>query len=226
MGRYLFLLVVISSIVFTACEDGSTIENENSLNKTLESNEGIDNKESSEEEMAEIGGLSDIEGILWASKGSKIGLILAHGAIYDANSWQAQGQEFAQENMVAFAVENTNKDVLISAGNRLKDELGLDKVILVGASAGGASSIKAVIEDETPFDKVILLSPVGDATEIQDLPVLVIYSEQEGYAALEESRPSHIITLAIPGSAHAQALFKEEDKAGIVMEAMIEFIKD
>lgn len=219
MRKYLFLIVLITSVFFTACDDGSILESENSENNTVESNERKEVK------IAELEDISGVEGILWASD-SDVGVILAHGAIYDANSWQAQGQQFANENIVAFAVEDTNKDELITAANRLKDEIGVEKVVLVGASAGGASSIKAVKEDETVFDKVILLSPVGDATEIEGIPVFVIFSAEEGYEYLEASEAGNIRILKIPGSAHAQALFKDDEKSERVMEAMIDFINE
>jgi len=214
MRKYLVLIVLLSGVIFTACDDGSV----------LESND-IESNKAEEGEIVVLDNTNEFEGILWEAD-SEIGVVLAHGAVYDAASWEAQGKQFAEENIIAFAVKNTDKDELIAVANMLKNEMGVEKVALVGASAGGASSIEAVKEDETVFDKLILLSPVGDPTRIKDIPVFVIYSEKEGFKDLEESEASNIKTLEIPGDAHAQALFKDDEKSEKIMKEMIDFLKE
>lgn len=170
---------------------------------------------------------ADVDGKLWGSEG-KTGVILSHGAAYDAESWKAQGEELAENGMVVFAVEDTSPEQLIAAANMLEDDYDVEKVSLVGASAGGATAIDAADDDAFDFNRTVLLSPGGDATDIDDIPVLVIYSEDEGFEELEEDvqeqSESSIDTLAIRGSAHAQAMFDDEKKGNQVMEKIIDFL--
>ena len=53
---------------------------------------------------------------MWGEDGD-IGVILSHGSVYDADSWKEQGEQLAEEGMVAFAVEDTDPETLIAAAN-------------------------------------------------------------------------------------------------------------
>ena len=161
---------------------------------------------------------------MWGDKG-EIGVVLSHGAAYDADSWKEQGEKLADEGMVVFATEDTAPDQLISAAQMLKEEHDVEKVSIIGASAGGDSTIDAVNEGDFDFNNVVLLSPAGDATEIDEIPVLVIYSEEEGFDDLENNKGSNIETNAIPGDAHAQELFDNDKTSEEVMNDIIQFIK-
>ncbi|HLR54803.1 MAG TPA: prolyl oligopeptidase family serine peptidase, partial [Pseudogracilibacillus sp.] len=151
---------------------------------------------------------------------------LSHGAAYDADSWEDQGEQFAENNVTAFAVEDTNDEELVDAAEWLKEEQGVEKVAVLGASAGGASAIEAVEKDDTVFDKVALLSPGSDATSIKDTPVLVVYSEEEGFEDLEENQPENLETLAISGDAHAQEMFQDDEKSTEVMKKITAFLEE
>ena len=218
MHKLLFLIVIITVVFFVACSSESIPESED-----LEDNNGEGSDKIGEE--IDMDRLSDLEGILWEADG-KMGIVLSHGAIYDAASWEIQGKELANNDIAAFAVEAINKEELIIAGKLLKDELKLDKVFLIGASAGGATSIEALKADGTIFDKVVLLSPGGDATTVEDIPVFVIYSEGEGYVNLEESKATNLKLLEIPGNAHAQRIFNDKQNSSKVMEELINFLKE
>jgi len=219
MYKTIFSLVLLSGILLTACGSGSVSENENHENNKEETKETTQNEEPASEEV------DDVEGTLWEADGD-VGIVLAHGAAYDADSWEEQGKEFAKENIPAFAVEDTSEKAFMDAAEMLKEEQEVQKVAIVGASAGGASAIEAVEADETVFDKVVLLSPGGDATAIEETPVLVIYSEEEGFDDLEEDQPDNLETIAISGDAHAQELFQDEEKSDKVMSEMIEFLDE
>src|SRR5699024_4704782 len=133
----------------------------------------------------------------------ELGVVLSHGAAYAADSWEDQGEQFGKNNVSAFAVEETNEEELLEAAEWGKEEQEGEEAVVLGASAGGASAIEAVEKDDTVSDKVALLSPGGDATSIKDMPVLVVYSEEEGFEDLEENQPENLETLAISGDAHA-----------------------
>lgn len=206
--HWLFLGFIL---LLGACQD--TDENANS------DDEPENTSENDNAVVEEASG--DINGTLWDG-GGDIGVIFSHGAAYDADSWEDQGGELEDNGMVAFATEDTAPEELASAADMLEDDYDVDEVALVGASAGGASGIDAITDGDYDFDKAAFLSPGGDATTIDDIPVLVIYSEEEGYEELEDAS---VETLSIPGSAHAQEMFDEEE-GDKVMDKLIEFLED
>lgn len=213
MSIKLFIIIIIIGVFITACSEGNQpVEND------LYDNESV-------EESGNEGNLSQIEGILWEAKGD-VGVVFSHGAIYDAESWEDQALVLVDEKITSFAVEYTGQDQLIAVGKLLKEEKGLNKIILIGASAGGASAIEAVNEAPGIFDKIILLSPVGNPTRIEEIPLLVIFSEEEGYENLLKSTANNLDTLVIAGSAHAQRLFNDDDSSKKVMERILAFIRD
>lgn len=219
MYKMFFSIALISVVLLAACGGESVSESEKHENNKEETNETGQNEKPA---SAETG---DVEGTLWEADGD-IGVVFSHGAAYDADSWENQGKQFAEEGVTAFAVEDTEEEALVGAAEMLKEEQGIAEVAVIGASAGGASAIDAVEADDTIFDKVVLLSPGGDATAIEETPVLVIYSEEEGFEDLEENQPDHLDTLAIPGDAHAQELFQDEAKSDKVMAEIMEFLEE
>lgn len=216
MRKLLFVLIITTVVLLVACSREPI-----PVSDDLE----VDIGEGSDEivEELDMDRLNELEGILWKADG-EIGVVLSHGAIYDGASWEVQGTELANNGIAAFAVEDINQNALLIAGKLLKDTLKLDKVFLIGASAGGATSIQAVKADGTVFDKLVLLSPAGDATTVKDIPVFVIYSEEEGYENLEASKATNLKLLEIPGNAHAQRIFNDEENSREVMEALIDFL--
>lgn len=203
-------LLILILFIIAGCQDDT---DKGSLKESDTANEP--EKESKSQE---------IDGTLWGEDGD-VGVVLAHGAAYDADSWEDQGEELAENGIVAFAVEDTSSEELISAANMLKDDYEVNEVSIIGASAGGGAAIDAVNEDAFDFASVVLLSPAGDATEIEEKPVLAVYSEEEGFEELEEARGT-IQTLPISGSAHAQEIFENDKKSDKTMKEIISFIKE
>lgn len=205
---HIHLLILGLILLLGACQD--TENNAANDNKEVSENTSENDNETAE----------DIDGTLWDGEGDT-GVILAHGAAYDADSWQDQGKELEDNGMVAFATEDTAPEELAHAANMLEEDYDVDEVALVGASAGGASGIDAITDGEFDFSKAAFLSPGGDATSIEDIPVLVMYSEEEGFDELEDAA---VETLSIPGSAHAQEMFGE-DEGDKVMDKLINFLE-
>jgi pimeloyl-ACP methyl ester carboxylesterase len=103
--------------------------------------------------------VGETDAIVWG-KGDK-GTVLAHGAAYDAASWEEQGQELAENGVVALAVEDTSPENLRSAVDYLEKEYGVESVTFVGASAGAGSVLEAAEEYPEEIDQMILLSGGG-----------------------------------------------------------------
>lgn len=220
MFKAILPILIFTGMILTACGGESVPEKTQQANDNEETN-GAEQNEKQESTETD----NDVEGALWEADG-ELGVVLSHGAAYDADSWEDQGEQFAENNVTAFAVEDTNDEELVDAAEWLKEEQGVEKVAVLGASAGGASAIEAVEKDDTVFDKVALLSPGSDATSIKDTPVLVVYSEEEGFEDLEENQPENLETLAISGDAHAQEMFQDDEKSTEVMKKITAFLEE
>lgn len=151
------------------------------------------------------------EAVIWGDSGN-YGVVMSHGAAYDAESWTSQGSTIAENGMVALAVEDNSAESLTAAAEYLEDQYDLNGVALLGASAGGQTAVQAAADNANTFDQLILLSPAGgDVSQLGNIPKLFIYSDDEGLAdsirqmARESSEP--VKTVTVPGSAHAQAIF-------------------
>lgn len=213
---------MVSFIILAGCQDSddNNAADSDETNTDEASTNDESNHSNSDEQQPD-----EIDGTLWGEE-SDFGVVMSHGAAYDADSWEDEGQQLADEGMTVFAVEDTDPDTLMAASDMLKEEYGVEQVAVIGASAGGQTAIEALEQEDADFDRVILLSPSGDATEIEDEPVLVIYSEEEGFDDLEDNKGSNIETIAIPGSAHAQELFDDAEKGEQTMDHIINFLEE
>jgi pimeloyl-ACP methyl ester carboxylesterase len=159
--------------------------------------------------------VGETDAIIWGT-GDR-GAMLAHGAAYEAASWEDQGQTLAENGVVALAVEETSANNVRSAINYLKEESGVGSVALIGASAGSRGVLEAAKANPEEVGQIILLSGMGDVSGLGDQPKLFVASEGEGGLAEEVSRMaeeapgSENEALLLPGDAHAQAIFQTEE---------------
>jgi len=155
-----------------------------------------------------------VRGLLWG-KGS-YGVILSHGAIYDAASWTPLAIDIAKNGMVALALEEVEPDDILAANSFLREKYGVKAIGLIGASAGGSTALSAMAESPHQWDQLILLSSAGDVGGIGTAPKLFVASEGEGMAETarqmaKASPGSHNDVLIVKGSAHAQAIFRTSE---------------
>lgn len=149
------------------------------------------------------------------------GLVLVHGAIYDAASWDPQARVFAQHGMTVVAVERLDAGTARAAIRELTDGRGLERVALLGASAGTGPVLAIGRDDPELVDQLIVLSGSGDVSSLGDFPKLFAASEGEAVAAeaermaVEAPGSWNVLYLA-PGSAHAQAIFGSEGGAALL----------
>lgn len=172
-------------------------------------------------EEIEVG---NTEALVWG-KGD-YGLVMAHGAIYDAASWKSQARQIAQDGMVALAVEDTSADNLIAAAKYLKEERSVQGVAFMGASAGASGVLQAAEEKPGVPDQLILISGTGDVSGLGSYPKLFVASEGEGLAGevremADEAAGNRNKALILPGDAHAQAIF-ETNQGDNLMQAILE----
>ncbi len=159
-------------------------------------------------------GADDAEAIVWG-EGDR-GAVLAHGAAYDAASWESQGRMFEENGVVGLAVEDTRPRNLRSAVEYLKEEYDVGSVALIGASAGAGPVLQVAREAPEEISQIILLSGTGDVSGLGEYPKLFVASEGEGIAdqarlMAEEAPGDRNEALIFPGDAHAQAIFETEE---------------
>lgn len=154
-------------------------------------------------------------GIVWG-EGDR-GVVLSHGAAYDAASWEDQGETLGENGVVALALEETSPNNVRSAIDYLKEEYDVGSVTLIGASAGSQGVLQAAEEAPEKVNQLILLSGMGDVSGLGEQPKLFVASEGEGGLAegarqmAEEAPGDENEALLLPGDAHAQAIFRTDE---------------
>jgi pimeloyl-ACP methyl ester carboxylesterase len=172
--------------------------------------------------------VGDTEAIVWG-EGDR-GVVLAHGAAYDATSWEPQGRTLEENGVVALAVEDTAPRNVRSAIDYLKEERGVESVALIGASAGTRPVLQVAQESPKEVNQIILLSGIGDVSGLGEYPKLFAASEGEGIAEqvrrmADEAPGDRNEALILSGDAHAQAIFQTEEGARL-MQAILERIEE
>ena len=163
------------------------------------------------------------EALVWGD--GSYGVVLAHGAAFDAASWESQAVRIAAQDATVVAVENIAPDAIGAAVEFLRSQRGVSDVALVGGSAGSDAILElAAAEPDLP-DQLVLLSPNQPQDGLGTEPKLFIASEDE--AVVDVSRKLAATAagddneaLIIPGSAHAQNIFAT-DQAERVTTAIL-----
>jgi len=156
------------------------------------------------------------------------GVVLAHGAAYDAASWEQQATVIADQDGTVIAVEDISPGAIEDAVGYLQDD-GISDVALVGGSAGADGILDLASEQPDLPDQLILLSPNGTVEGLGDQPKLFIASEDESVADvssdLAETAPGdQNEAKLLPGSAHAQGILSS-DQAKPALDAILERLK-
>lgn len=157
---------------------------------------------------------ADTGSLRWGS-GDR-GVVLAHGAAFDAASWTEQAELIAGQGFTVVAVEDISPDAIAGAVQDLRAE-GIDDVALIGGSAGADAILRLAAEQPALPDQLILLSPNSVVDGLGDEPKLFIASEDESVAdvstQLAEAGPgADNEAVLLPGSAHAQNIFDTDQR--------------
>ncbi len=170
------------------------------------------------------------------------GVVFAHGAIFNKESWAPMARRMAAKGFQALAIDfrgygrshggsdpgAQDQDVL--AAVRWLHAHGANKVSVVGGSMGGGAAGEAAIEAKPgEIDKLILLSPmpITHPERLKAASILYIASRDEGLAPrvrqqyARAPKPKKLILL--PGSAHAQNIFATGE-AQALSDAIVQFL--
>lgn len=209
------LLVLASLLSLTACGGSESSDGDEAPGT------GIEPAATTGERIT----IGDDEALRWGDGAA--GVVLAHGAAFDAASWEDQAVLIAGTDRTVVAVEDIAPQAIVAAVEYLRDEMGLDSIALVGGSAG-ANAILEVDSGDAGIDpeQLILLSPTRTVEGLGAEPKLFIASEDEPVAdvsvELAESAPGpDNESILVPGSAHAQNLF-DTDQADRVNQAILD----
>ena len=164
------------------------------------------------------------EALVWGE--GSYGVVLAHGAAFDAASWEPQATRIAEAGMVVIAVENIAPEAIMAAADFLRDERGATAVAFVGGSAGAGGIMDAVAAGDGDPDQLILLSPNSVVDGLGTEPKLFIASEDEPVAdasteMAETAEGDDNEALILPGSAHAQNIF-DTDQGEPTVQAILD----
>jgi pimeloyl-ACP methyl ester carboxylesterase len=170
------------------------------------------------------------------------GVVFAHGAIFNKESWAPLARRMAAHGFRALAINfrgygrshggsdpgAQDQDVL--AAIRWLHAHGAKQVSLVGGSMGGGAAGAAATEVRPgEIDRLVLLSPmpIGNPQDIKAASILYIGSRDEGLAPQIREQyaraPSPKKLVLLPGSAHAQNIFATGE-AQALSGAIVDFL--
>jgi len=169
-----------------------------------------------------------VHGLLWGK--GVYGVVLSHGAIYDAKSWTPLASDIARNGIAALALEDVEPDDILAANSYLREKHGVKSIALIGASAGGSTAITAMARAPQKWDQLILLSSAGDVSGLGPAPKLFVASEDEGMAdavrrMAKEAEGKQNEVLIFKGSAHAQAIFRTSNGPRLTSAILERLIK-
>ncbi len=170
------------------------------------------------------------------------GVVLAHGAVFNKESWQPLAEELAANGYYVLAIDFRGygesvagsdpralyRDVL--AGVRyLTREHGVEVDVIGGSMGGGAAAGAAGMSDPGEIRRLILLSgvPISNPERMQAESILFIASEGEPMVQRVRDQydraadPKRLELL--PGDAHAQHIFAT-DQAAELTALILEFL--
>ena len=170
-------------------------------------------------------------------------VLLAHGAIFNKQSWGAFEQQLLDNNYTVLAIDFRGygkstkgkqpralyQDIL-AAVQFLQQQPGITEISVLGASMGGAAAAKASVYAEPGrIQQLILLSPASVyQPEKLKGQLLFIASENEylaqGIRSAYDKAPKPKMLKLIPGNAHAQHIFKTS-QADALTTVILDFLK-
>lgn len=163
---------------------------------------------------------------------SQRAVIFAPGAMFSKESWHFLAARFLEKGMGSLALNSGSSADLLHGIGFLREK-GVQKIAIVGASAGGAGVLYTLRDFPDPLvDALVLLAPAGGAPLQDDrMRKLFIVAEDDMISSSAEvyklykgsSDPKFYKELK--GSDHAQRLFDGKQKESVI-QLIIDFIQN
>jgi alpha-beta hydrolase superfamily lysophospholipase len=171
-------------------------------------------------------------------------VVLAHGAVFDKESWQPFSRVLAKTGLTVLAIDfrGYGNSVAGSRAKALKEdvlaairylrEAGSETVSVVGGSMGGTAAARAAMDAEPgEIDRLVLLAPgpLEKAALIKANHVLFVVAKGDRLLpAVEQSytkTPDPKRLEILEGDAHAQHIFKS-DRGARLTEILLADLTD
>ncbi len=161
-------------------------------------------------------------------------VVLAHGAIFNKESWAEQAKHFEKNGLQVLAIDfrgygkskaGTQKRALqldILAAVRYLHAHGAKRVSVVGASMGGGAAARAAVESKQgEIDRLVLLAgvPIQQPGKLKGKILFVVSQGDRLKAAVSkqhQSAPKPKRLVVLEGKAHAQHIFKSEQSSELI----------
>lgn len=161
---------------------------------------------------------TQVVGTVYGAPGSTCGIVMVPQINLDRESWQPQAEQLAGMGHVALPIDEDPENLAESAQGAvsyLHGTEGVERVILVGASSGGAAVVKANARAESgTVHGLVTLSAAGGTGFAGDLTGRKLFvatendDEYPGIARdLHENAPEPKALKIYSGSAHGQGIF-------------------
>jgi pimeloyl-ACP methyl ester carboxylesterase len=167
-------------------------------------------------------------------------VILAHGMVFDKESWDVQARRLAKEGYRVLAADfrgygkSTGEDKAyhedILGAIRYLHEQGAKRISVIGGSMGGGAAAEAAVRTDA-IDRLILLAPapIDDPGKMKASKILFVVSKTERIAPKVreqfERAPKPARLEVFEGNAHAQHLFKT-GQGEALMSLILSFLAD
>lgn len=159
-----------------------------------------------------------VDGTLYGS--GDCGVVLVPQINLDRGSWTPQATALADHGHVALAIDEDPDDraaSVLGAVRYLRETVGVDHLVLAGASSGGEAVVRAAARaDAGAVDGLVTFSAGGGADVAADLPGRKLFAVAENdddrfvrvAEQLHADAPAPKTLKRYGGSAHGQALFE------------------
>jgi len=169
-------------------------------------------------------------------------VLLAHGAVFDKESWDELAQELSAAGYQALAIDfrGYGKSTAGRSGNALYQDVlagisylhsaGSEQVSVIGASMGGGAVAQAsVVVEPGEIDKLILLAgvPIATPEKIQGDKLFIVSRGDSLRDAVEgqferAGEPKELTVLT--GSEHAQHIFRSHGRGEELTAAILAWL--
>jgi len=159
-------------------------------------------------------------------------VVLAHGAVFNKESWEQQAKRLSDQGLQVLAIDfrgygdsgggnSENRALDILAAVRYLRDHGAERVSVVGASMGGyAAAEVSLLSKAGEIDQLVLLAAPGDVDpkKLKGDKLFIVAGGDPLVDAVRHSyeqarHPKRLEVL--PGSAHAQHIFKTPEGAAL-----------
>lgn len=167
------------------------------------------------------------------------GVVFVHGVGFDRKDWRPQMEDVAAEGYTALSVDlnlddrSTTPDYLLAAVRYLRQRVGVDDVVLFGASAGANAVARANAQAEpATIDGNLVLSAgksAGAGTELQGWSLFVVSrNDADRFVRttrrMYENAPGQKRFQKLSGSAHGQKVFEDSTAGDEVMNVLFDLL--